>query len=363
MLSIRRVRNKQHLLSQKCFYSTSNIIEVDELKLKEFGSPDTSVVHSKSDIKHTKLTKGHILVKLLAAPINPADINIIQGKYALLPHQLPALLGNEGAFEVIEANESKKGLKAGDWVLPNTLGWGSWRTYAIESEEHFVKIPTKLDRNTAATLAVNPCTAYRLLHDFVKLKPGDTVVQNGANSAVGQAVIQFAKSLDVNVINIVRKREKQSELDYYLRSLGAKHILTDEELKRPHLVEALWSEIKKPKLALNCVGGKINSDMLRIVDKDASLVTYGGMSRLPVTINTADFIFKNLKCFGFWLTSWRQHHAHASEYENMLDEICELVKKVDFKPPQFDEFKLAQYQEAFKNAQASYLDKKSLFVP
>lgn len=42
----------------------------------------------------------------------------------------------------------------------------------------------------AATIAVNPATAYRMLKDFVPLKSGDTVIQNGANSAVGQAVIQ-----------------------------------------------------------------------------------------------------------------------------------------------------------------------------
>jgi trans-2-enoyl-CoA reductase len=37
---------------------------------------------------------------------------------------------------------------------------------------------------------VNPPTAYRMLKDFVKLNPGDTVIQNGANSAVGRNVIQ-----------------------------------------------------------------------------------------------------------------------------------------------------------------------------
>jgi trans-2-enoyl-CoA reductase len=44
--------------------------------------------------------------------------------------------------------------------------------------------------DATATLQVNPSTAYRMLNDFVKLSPGDLVVQNGANSAVGQFVIQ-----------------------------------------------------------------------------------------------------------------------------------------------------------------------------
>ena len=44
----------------------------------------------------------------------------------------------------------------------------------------------------AATLGVNPCTAYRMLLDFVSLKSGDVIIQNCANSAVGMAVIQVA---------------------------------------------------------------------------------------------------------------------------------------------------------------------------
>ena len=45
----------------------------------------------------------------------------------------------------------------------------------------------------AATLAVNPCTAYRMLRDFVDMKPGDSVIQNAANSAVGRAVIEVSQ--------------------------------------------------------------------------------------------------------------------------------------------------------------------------
>jgi len=45
-----------------------------------------------------------------------------------------------------------------------------------------------------------------MLKDFVKLREGDYIVQNGANSAVGQMVVQLAKSWGVMSINIVRDR-------------------------------------------------------------------------------------------------------------------------------------------------------------
>lgn len=46
------------------------------------------------------------------------------------------------------------------------------------------KCPSDIPPEYAATIGVNPCTAYRLLRDFENLREGDTVIQNGANSQV-----------------------------------------------------------------------------------------------------------------------------------------------------------------------------------
>ena len=45
----------------------------------------------------------------------------------------------------------------------------------------------------AATMMINPASALRMLEDYVALREGDWVVQNGANSAVGLALIQIAR--------------------------------------------------------------------------------------------------------------------------------------------------------------------------
>lgn len=46
------------------------------------------------------------------------------------------------------------------------------------------KCPSDIPPEYAATIGVNPCTAYRLLRDFETLREGDTIIQNGANSQV-----------------------------------------------------------------------------------------------------------------------------------------------------------------------------------
>lgn len=60
-------------------------------------------------------------------------------------------------------------------------------------EDKLIRVRNDIPVEGAATLMINPATALRMLEDYVPLKEGDWVVQNGANSAVGLAVIQIAK--------------------------------------------------------------------------------------------------------------------------------------------------------------------------
>lgn len=82
-----------------------------------------------------------------------------------------------------------------------------------------------------AGIASNPCTAFRMLKDFVQLNPGDTVIQNGGNSACGQNVIQLCRILNLTSISIVRNRTEIDDLKSYLKSLGADYVFTEEEIR------------------------------------------------------------------------------------------------------------------------------------
>ena len=71
-------------------------------------------------------------------------------------------------------------------------------------EKVLLKVPNDIPAAYAATLTINPATAYRLLRDFAKLQPGDVIIQNGANSMVGLAVVQMAREMGIKTINVVR---------------------------------------------------------------------------------------------------------------------------------------------------------------
>ncbi|XP_048671900.1 enoyl-[acyl-carrier-protein] reductase, mitochondrial isoform X11 [Marmota marmota marmota] len=220
----------------------AKVIELKNLELAAVGGSD---VH----------------VKMLAAPINPSDINMIQGNYGLLP-KLPAVGGNEGVGQVEAVGCRVTRLKPGDWVIPANAGLGTWQTEAVFSEKALIQVPNDIPLQSAATLGVNPCTAYRMLVDFEQLKPGDSVIQNASNSGVGQAVIQIAAALGLRTINVVRDRPDIQKLMDRLKDLGAEHVITEEELRKPE-AKNLFKNTPQPRLALNCVGGKSSTELLR----------------------------------------------------------------------------------------------------
>ena len=71
-------------------------------------------------------------------------------------------------------------------------------------------------------------TRYRMLEDFVALKAGDVVVQNAANSMVGQTVIQLCKLKGVKTINLVRARPDLGATVDYLKSIGGDVVVPEE---------------------------------------------------------------------------------------------------------------------------------------
>uniref|UniRef100_A0A8C3PII0 Enoyl-[acyl-carrier-protein] reductase, mitochondrial n=1 Tax=Calidris pygmaea TaxID=425635 RepID=A0A8C3PII0_9CHAR len=275
------------------------------------GQPVSRAVSVLKDLEVAKLGDSDVHVKMLAAPINPADINMIQGTYPILS-PLPAVGGNEGVGEVLEVGRRVATLRPGDWVIPASTGLGTWRTRGVFPEETLLKVPRDIPVLSAATLSVNPCTAYRMLTDFQSLAPGDSVIQNAANSGVGQAVIQIAKAFGIKTINVVRDRPDLPKLVERLMAMGADHVITEEMLRKPEMKD-LFKSVPKPRLALNCVGGKSTTEMLRHLQPKGTMVTYGGMAKQPVTVPVSAFIFRDVQLRGFWMTQWKKDHAQGEQ--------------------------------------------------
>ena len=269
------------------------------------GNP-ADVLHVESQPWPT-LAAGEVIVKMRAAPINPADLNQIEGKYPVRA-QLPATPGFEGAGIVVEVGADVKSLTSGDLViLPHNAG--TWRDAVAVKADELVVVPGGIGPVHAAMLKINPMTAWRLIHDYVDLERGDWLIQNAANSAAGRAVIQIAHELGYKTVNIVRR----SELIGELRADGADVVLVDSENLRRDVEDAIGGP--PIRLGLNAVGGESALRLANCLAPGSTLVTYGAMSLQPLKIPNGLLIFKDLRFRGIWINKWYDNATPAQRTE------------------------------------------------
>ncbi|XP_001639469.2 enoyl-[acyl-carrier-protein] reductase, mitochondrial isoform X2 [Nematostella vectensis] len=333
-------------------------VKAQSVMYKEYGDPGK--VLSLEFVDREVIGPSSVGVQMVAAPVNPSDINMIQGSYAIKP-ALPAVGGNEGCGQVIKMGKEVKGVKEGDFVILAESGLGSWTRYHVLSEDQVIKVPDYISVEMAATLSVNPCTAYRMLKDFEHLKPGDTVIQNGGNSGVGRAVIQLAAAWGIKTVNIVRDRPNLDVMVKELTDLGATHVVTEDFCRTPEMANFM-KDLRPVKLGLNCVGGKSATEVTRQLSDQGSIVTYGGMSKKPFLVPTGQLIFKDIRVRGFWMTAWNKHNTKSSERVSMIDEICQLHKDGKFSPPPCNKHALEHFQEAVGAAMQQYSTAKQLLT-
>ena len=320
-------------LARASFRSTSsinqirNMITAQAVVYAQHGEPKDVLKTHKYEIDDDNLDSNSIIVKTLGSPVNPSDINQIQGVYPSKPEKTTelgssepvAVCGNEGLFEILKVGDNVSNFKVGDWCVPTSVNMGTWRTHMLCGGDEMTKIPNPeqskangkpsgLSVNQGATISVNPLTAYLMLTHYVKLTPGkDWFIQNGGNSAVGKYATQISNLLGINSISVIRDRP---DLQYLIKNMteecGATKVITEEQNASKEFGSEIKSWVKETggeiKLALNCVGGKNSTGIARKLNNNGLMLTYGGMSMQPVILPTSLHIFKNITSSGFWVT-------------------------------------------------------------
>lgn len=300
-----------------------------------------------------KPAANEVVVKMSAAPINPADLNSIEGKYPIRP-TLPATPGMEGAGIVVEVGSAVRDLPLGAHViLPHSFG--TWREACAIAADKLVAAPPEIDPLQTAMLKVNPITAWRMLHDFVSLRRGEWLIQNAANSAAGRCVIQIARELGYKTVNVVRRPELVGEL----RALGGDVVLVDGENLREEVAAA--TEREPIRLALNAVGGENALRVAKTLASEGTMVTYGAMSLQPLCIPNGMLIFKNLRFTGFWVNKWYDA-ATPQERAKTFAPIFDMAKSGLLRSKVEATYSLREAQAAIAHASQNKRSGKVVFT-
>jgi len=323
-----------------------------ELVFKQFGPPAQVLELETDSLISQAPAGGDVLVRLIAAPLNPADLNTIEGTYGVKP-ALPATPGIEGCG-VVEISNSAD-FEEGDRVIFLRRA-STWASHTTVPGESLYKLPPGIDPLQAAMLKVNPATAWRLLHGCGELESGAWIVQNVGNSAVGRCVIQLARDLGIRTISFVRRAELIDEL----HGLGATQVFLDDEAGLASAKDAMGGA--NAALAFNAVGGESALRLMKLLRESGSHITYGAMGKKPLTIPNGLLIFRDIQVRGLWVSRWIET-APIEEIHAVYDHLAARVVAGTLVQPVDSTFPLESYREALARLEAPDRAGKVLFVP
>lgn len=235
------------------------------------------------------------LLELVASPIHPADLLTIAGMYATSPGPMPKVPGKEGLGKVLAVGNLVKHLKPGDLTPVLLANDGVWQERHLLDAESLVALPPGGDVLQYAMGFANPATALLLLREVVPLELGDWVIQNAANSSVGQYLIQIARRKGIRTINVVRREGLADKL----HELGADAVLTDGP-DLPSRVAKLIAGAPL-KLAIDAVSGEASARLAACLSQKGVLCNYGMLSGKNVQVSPAALIGTGIVVRGFWL--------------------------------------------------------------
>lgn len=296
--------------------------------IEGFGDP-AATIRLKDLPEPAAPGRGEVTVEMLVLNINPSDLLQIQGLYGVSKPPLPFILGGEAVGRIAAVGEGVTHLSVGDIVSPMILN--CWVERVTLKASLAMKLPAGIDLKQASMLKGNPATAEALLTDQVALQPGDWLMQNAANSAVGTFLVKLAKQRGINTLNIVR-RESAVE---GVRAAGGTAVIADA-LDDPRAFRKRVKEVTGDapvKLAIDAIGGAATGVMANALADGGTIVNYGLLSGEQCRIDAQHLIFRKITLKGFWLIHWFQEAGReklAATYARMAEGMvdCTLTTPV-----------------------------------
>jgi NADPH:quinone reductase-like Zn-dependent oxidoreductase len=230
-----------------------------------YGSAD---VLRARDIEQPRIGDDEVLVRVRAASIHLGDWVLMTGspfvmRFATgLRKPKNPVPGTDLAGTVEAVGKDVHGLRPGDDVF----GWGdgAFAEFAAAPEGNFLKKPASLTFEQAAAVGVSASTALQLLRDDGKVRPGHSVLVNGASGGVGTFAVQIAKALGAEVTGVTST--KNVEL---VRSIGADHVID-------YTHEDFTKGTERYDLILDNVGNHSMAETRRALTPTGTLLSNGG---------------------------------------------------------------------------------------
>ena len=181
------------------------------MRAHQFGGPDQLHLEEAPD---PQVQAGHVMIRVRAAGINPADLVRLSGRLGSLP--LPYIPGTDVCGEVEKLGVGVDNVKQGQRVFGRALTGGYAERTCLAAEEA-IPLPANLSFEEGAAIPIPFYTAYHALHNKALVKSGENVLVSAGGGGVGVAAIQLARIAGARVMTTVGSKEKAERV----KALGA----------------------------------------------------------------------------------------------------------------------------------------------
>jgi NADPH:quinone reductase-like Zn-dependent oxidoreductase len=276
---------------------------------------------------------AEVLVRVKAAAINHRDVWIRRGQYAGI--RLPAILGSDGAGEVVAAGDADGQTWVGrEVVIDPSLGWGpdpraqaaTFHLLGMPTEgtyAEFVKVPLTnvhdkpphLTIEEAAALPLAAVTAYRALVTRARLQSGEILVITGIGGGVALATLTMAVSLGATVYVTSGSEKKLAMAKRYGAAAGVTHHASDWSRT---LLETIG---RRPDVIIDGAGGATLAHAVDLVRPGGRIVTYGATCGPIPNLEVRRIFWKQIDILGSTMGT-------AEDFTQMLEWYAQGLRPV-----------------------------------
>jgi NADPH:quinone reductase len=195
-------------------------IAMKAIFFERFGTRD---VLQFGDMPDPEPEKSQLLIEVERSSVNYVDIRERQGTYNRPEThvggiELPHISGLQAVGRVEAAASDDDRAWIGKKVVAYTPKGGSYAQRVVAETNLCVEIPESTDIDLFAALPNQGLTAYLLLTASTQIRPGESVLVQGASGGVGSLAVQIAKMLGARVVLGTASTSRKLE---FIRSLGA----------------------------------------------------------------------------------------------------------------------------------------------
>jgi NADPH:quinone reductase-like Zn-dependent oxidoreductase len=286
----------------------------------EHGGPE---VLKYEDAPRPEPKEDEILVRVMAAGVNPVDAYIRAGRYG--GGQLPYIPGKDVAGVVEKTGTKITKFKVGDAVYA-FLSSGGYAQFAVATENQAALKPKTISYEQAAAVPLAATTAWEALIDTAHLQKGQTVLIHGGSGGVGHFAVQIAKARGARVIATASTANQD-----LLKQLGVDEPIDYTKTKFEDVV-------KNVDVVLNAVRDDTLARSYGVVKKGGIIVSITGP---PDPAKLAEY--------GIRGTGMRTHQdAHV------LEELAKLIDAGKIRPVVSQVFPLSEASKAHQQIETRH---------